>query len=334
MGLLPKGRCRAEPAKNLPVHVTTQHCGRLQNDCVPSSKYGFRSLRTSSNLFITNLAVADLLMSSVDFPLFVASSYSSRWIFGSTVCLMYGATTGVAGLVTINTLAAISLDRFTAVVTRLNPRHGLSKTKTIICIVLIWAYSGAWACAPLFGWSKYMLERIGTTCTFDYLTQTWKNRSFVLSILVGNFVLPLSIIIYSYTRILTAMASIRRGLQSHSAEISIGTRRQRYFFKAEVKTTIIVIVIILFFCLSWMPYVIVALIGLFGDQSVITPLTAVIPSIVAKTSTVSNPILYSISHPKVRKRIKRLFSSVFRQGSLRNSNNSPSPSQEVPQFFL
>jgi hypothetical protein len=44
--------------------------------------YRFRSLRTTSNLFIISLALADVLMSCIDFPLFAASSFLGYWPFG------------------------------------------------------------------------------------------------------------------------------------------------------------------------------------------------------------------------------------------------------------
>ena len=66
------------------------------------------------------------------------------------------------------------------------------------------------------------------------------------------------------------------------------TKRQ-----VEVKTAKTILGIVLLFCLSWMPYAIVSLIGVFGGQDYITPATSVIPGILAKCSTIYNPIIYA-----------------------------------------
>lgn len=41
-----------------------------------------RSLRTPANIFIINLAVADLLMCVTQTPIFFTTSMHKRWIFG------------------------------------------------------------------------------------------------------------------------------------------------------------------------------------------------------------------------------------------------------------
>ena len=69
------------------------------------------------------------------------------------------------------------------------------------------------------------------------------------------------------------------------------TKRQ-----VEVKTAKTILGIVLLFCLSWMPYAIVSLIGVFGGQDYITPATSVIPGILAKCSTIYNPIMLSEYH--------------------------------------
>lgn len=46
--------------------------------------FSFRSLRTSSNVFIINLSIANLLMSLIDFPLLIIASFYHDWPFGQT----------------------------------------------------------------------------------------------------------------------------------------------------------------------------------------------------------------------------------------------------------
>ncbi|XP_076456669.1 rhodopsin-like [Babylonia areolata] len=306
----------------------------LGNGLVLWSFFRFRSLRTSSNLFIVSLGLADILMSSVDFPLFAAASFLGYWPFGFHVCQVYGATTGIAGLVTINTLAAISYDRYTVVVRHVGqPVRYISKSLNLRMIVVIWLLSASWMVLPLAGWAHFTLEGIGTTCTFDYLTRTPLNVSFIIVLMVTNFAAPLLLILYSYARIFLSVSSVQRVLMDCSPQISIGTQRQRFRRQTEVKTAFSVLIIVSFFCLAWTPYVIVSLIGLFGDVSLVSPVVSALPCIFAKVATVSNPPLYSIGHPKFRKKIRYLVKSSFRRGSM-HQTNSPQTTQDIPQPCL
>ena len=43
-------------------------------------------------------------------------------------------------------------------------------------IVFVWLYSFIWSSPPLIGWNRYTFEGFGTSCSFDYLTDTLKSR--------------------------------------------------------------------------------------------------------------------------------------------------------------
>ncbi|KAL8579425.1 hypothetical protein ACOMHN_026790 [Nucella lapillus] len=249
------------------------------------------------------------------------------------LCQLYGSTTGIAGLVTINTLAAISYDRYTVVVRHVGPVRYISKSMTLKVILVIWLLSVLWIVLPLAGWSHYTLEGIGTTCTFDYLTRTPLNVSYVIVLMVTNFLFPLLVILYSYARIFMSVASVQRGLMDCSPEISIGTQRQRFRRQTEMKTASSMLIIVTFFCLSWTPYVIVSLIGLFGDVTLVSPVVSALPCIFAKVATVSNPPLYSLGHPKFRKKIRYLVKSSFRR-SFTPPNSHQTTQDNLQMIFL
>ena len=52
--------------------------------------------------------------------------------------------------------------------------------------------------------------------------------------------------------------------------------------------------------MAWTPYAMVCLIGCFGNRSVITPLVSQIPAFFAKTASCFNPMVFALSHPKIR----------------------------------
>ena len=221
---------------------------------------------------------------------------------------MYGTITGIAGLVTINSLAVIAMYRYISVA-RVRSIANASKTKTMKAIIFTWTYATMWSIAPVFGWGSYRLDGVRTTCTFDYLTRTPSNIGFIIGMCVFEFVLPILAILFAYFRIFTVMILRRRELDlsvkaKKSKKISLRVTKQQYRVKAEMRTALIIIGLVVLFIVAWLPYAVVAMIGLFGNQASLTPYVSSVAGLFAKTSTVYNPIVYALIHPKFKRKLK------------------------------
>lgn len=62
-----------------------------------------------------------------------------------------------------------------------------------------------------------------------------------------------------------------------------------------------VITTVICYLVCWIPYGVIALLATFGRPGVVTPVASVIPSILAKSSTVCNPIIYILMNKQVRR---------------------------------
>ena len=81
----------------------------------------------------------------------------------------------------------------------------------------------------------------------------------------------------------------------------------------ELETAKAIALMVGLYCVSWLPYTVVAMIGTYGDQSQITPLTSVIPGIFAKASTVYNPIVYVLWYVDcVREWLQVIYFGMFK----------------------
>lgn len=65
------------------------------------------------------------------------------------------------------------------------------------------------------------------------------------------------------------------------------------------RVLIMVVVMVICFLLCWLPYGIMALIATFGKPGLITASASIIPSILAKSSTVYNPVIYIFLNKQV-----------------------------------
>ena len=175
-------------------------------------------------------------------------------------------------------------------------------------IILSWINSLCWAIPPLLGWNRYLLEGFGTTCTFDYLSRTKADRIFVMLMFCCGFCVPLLLIIGSYAYIYSVVhrheRMFRNMSQNLNARIMHGGKEATQ--RTEMKTARTVILAVLFYCISWVPYATIALIGIYGNYQLLTPIVTAVPGILAKMSTIYNPLLYTFSHPRFRKKVMLL----------------------------
>lgn len=83
----------------------------------------------------------------------------------------------------------------------------------------------------------------------------------------------------------------------------------------EVIIAKIVIGLVILWLISWTPYAFVALVGISGNQNRLTPGMTMLPALFAKLSACVNPIVYTLSHPKIRKEILRRWYCFITAGS-------------------
>jgi hypothetical protein len=122
-------------------------------------------------------------------------------------CQVYGFMGGLCGTASIVTQAVIALDRYSVIVFPFSSVKRTSKKRTALKIFGLWQYSFVFASLPLFGIPNiYVPEGILATCSFDYLSQDIGNRVYILCFFIGAWVLPLSLITFSYLNIYRAVA--------------------------------------------------------------------------------------------------------------------------------
>jgi hypothetical protein len=87
-----------------------------------------------------------------------------------------------------------------------------------------------------------------------------------------------------------------------------------FLLSAEVKIIKTSIIIVVSFCLSWLPYSLVALISQFSEnpENFVTPLSLWLATIFAKGSAVHNPLIYIFLSKRFRKKCLRFYQNLKR----------------------
>ncbi|KPP74165.1 hypothetical protein Z043_106704 [Scleropages formosus] len=259
-----------------------------------------KRLRTLPNYFIVNLAVSDFLMAITQSPVFFINCLYKEWVFGELGCKLYAFCGALFGITSMISLLAISLERYLVITRPLQALQWSSKRRTALLVSLVWIYSLAWSLAPLLGWSSYIPEGLMTSCTWDYVTSTYANKSYTLMLCCFVFFLPLGIISYCYFFMFLAVRSTSRDLQQLGMKVRKSTLVQQQSIRNEWKLAKIAFVVIIVYVLSWSPYACVTLIAWAGHADILTPYSKTVPAIIAKASAIYNPFIYAIIHSKYR----------------------------------
>ncbi|XP_062408577.1 melanopsin-like [Sardina pilchardus] len=261
-----------------------------------------RSLRTPGNMFVVNLAVADLLMSMTQSPVFFAASMHRRWVFGERACELYAFCGALFGICSMMTLTAIAADRCLAITQPLVFLGQVSRKRVGMVLVFVWLYSLGWSLPPFFGWSAYVPEGLQTSCSWDYMTFTSSVRAYTILLFTFVFFIPLGVIGGCYLSIFRAIRVAGKEMKA----INCGQSHKVFErMKCEWKMAKVALLVILLFVVSWSPYSAVALTATAGYSHLLTPYMNSVPAVIAKASAIHNPIIYAITHPKYRLAIAR-----------------------------
>ena len=96
-----------------------------------------KSMQSVTNVFITNLAVSDVLMCLLCVPFTPISFFMANWIFGKFLCHLVPFSLGVCVYVSTLTSLAIAIDRYFVIVHPFKPRMKLGVCLLLIAIVWI-----------------------------------------------------------------------------------------------------------------------------------------------------------------------------------------------------
>ncbi|XP_053608832.1 parapinopsin-like [Plodia interpunctella] len=251
-----------------------------------------RQLWTPLNVILFNLVCSDFSVSVLGNPFTLVSALFHRWVFGHTMCVLYGFFMALLGITSITTLTVISFERYMLVTRPLSSRH-LSSKGAALSIGFIWTYSLALTTPPLIGWGNYDQEAANISCSVNWHEQSMNTLTYILFLFAMGLIVPLAVIIYSYVNII-------RTLKKNSQRLGRVSR-------AETKATAMVFVMIIAFMVAWTPYSVFALMEQFASEGIISPGAGVIPALVAKSSICYDPLIYVGMNTQFRQSIKPIF---------------------------
>ncbi|KAM3585595.1 uncharacterized protein V6R79_022081 [Siganus canaliculatus] len=252
----------------------------------------FKALRTPVNMLLLNISISDMLVCVCGTTLSFASSLRTRWLYGRRGCMWYGFVNSCFGIVSLISLAVLSYDRYSTLMV-CNKRVP-DYRKPLMAVGGSWLYSLLWTVPPLLGWSSYGPEGAGTSCSVTWTENSLGSHSYIICLFIFCLGIPVLVMVYCYSRLLYAVKQV-----GHIRRTA--ARRREFHILFMVLTTVA------FYLLCWAPYGVVAMMATFGRPGTISPIASVVPSILAKSSTVINPVIYIL----MNKQFYRCFLVLF-----------------------
>ncbi|CAH1786704.1 unnamed protein product [Owenia fusiformis] len=273
-----------------------------------------RPMKTVTNLYLVNMAFADMLFLCLCLP-FTALLYTlPSWPFGEVVCKMVNYMMMVTMSTSIFTLMAVGIDRYYAIMKPIRSRSFRNIENTTCLLVLIWVLSLV-AMSPIPKLSRLvMFLQNGETRAF--CAEHWEHishrRAFSMSIFVIMFLLPMLIIAICYFKMAkNLLTSVGPGV---SIECNISAFR---VLRSRRKIARMVFVVVILFVTCWMPLHVVHLWFDFGKVDHITSefdIFKIVAHCMSYLGSVVNPFVYCFMSHNFRK----CFKQAFKCGKLPN----------------
>ena len=274
-----------------------------------------------TNILLLNLAITDIAVLLVCVP-FRAHKYAAvQWTFGDAMCKFVQYLAYVTTYVTIWSLVAVSVFRFLTVVYSKKTVKIRTKKNIIILILMIWVISMAVNIPSLLA---YVTKTVGSY-TYCGMHAGATEGVFVMFFVLA-YALPLVLITIMYLLIM---------LHLHKARNSI-TSSQIRTQNRTIKVCKVIITVVLAFSLSWLPFHVNILVGLYGrlPPGAYYEAFRILWDCMAYGNSCINPIIYNYVSSDFRKAFKEvIYCLKIRNKKLAGGSSTQDRTSEMTQML-
>ncbi|KAM4593583.1 gastrin-releasing peptide receptor-like [Odontesthes bonariensis] len=259
-----------------------------------------KSVRNVPNLFMSSLALGDVLLLLTCAPVDASRYLSEEWLFGRVGCKIIPFIQLTSVGVSVFTLTALSVDRYRAIVKPLDLQTSTSTTSIVLRAAFIWVLSLTLAIpeavySDLHTFNITSTNESFVTCApYPHGGKLHPQIHSMASFLIF-YIIPLLVISMYYTFI---ARSLMRSASNLPVEGNMHARRQVESRKRLAKT---VLVFVGLFAVCWLPSHIIYLYRSYHYSQVDTSMAHFVCSVVARilafTNSCINPFaLYLLSN--------------------------------------
>lgn len=185
--------------------------GSIGNIVIIASVVKYKRMRTVVNIFLVNLAAADLLF--VALSVFDALSFlmDGKWVLGDAFCRIQGTLIEISYTVSVCTLTVVAAERYVSIC---HP-HKLKRTfrQAFATCAFVWLFSLVFCSGLFYGYTAGPDENGFVTCRNNHWTKDSRISFYIVhSLLV--YLVPLAVM--SFSHLFISKALIRQKKRSFS----------------------------------------------------------------------------------------------------------------------
>lgn len=268
-----------------------------------------RTMQTVTNFFITNLALADILLCLFCITLTPTYTFLGRWIFGTFLCHLVAFLQCWCVYLSTLTLTSIAIDRFFVIIFPFRPRMKICTC--LLILLLIWI--GAFLLTFPYG---YYMQIVANTNQVTLCAEAWPTEDirklFGTVTAVLQFFLPFFIILVCYLCIFCKLQNNKKKLAK--SKNSKKKNCCEKVLRKKTTTNQMLVLMVGIFGVCWLP---LNLINIFEDfhmnlnEYTYFNLLFFTSHLVAMSSVIYNPFLYAWLNENFRKEFKHILPCLF-----------------------
>eukprot|EP00794_Sanderia_malayensis_P003061 gene3061-3524_t len=220
-------------------------------------------LRTRTNIFYVNLAVANIGVAVMCIPLTLVTFLGSIGSVGNSTMLRQCRINGIANSFWISacsfSLTATTVHKYLSVVKPL--KRVLTKRKTFAMLFSVWMVSGLVSLMPTLQSDEIVYRSASGQCAFK--TSNNRYEIYYLAFMASAvFICPTIINIVSYLLIFRALRRHNRRIRRSTIIDATGIRAQR-------RTIITLYAVFVVFLVTWLPFDVYSLFFMLGKEALL-----------------------------------------------------------------
>ncbi|CAL7934547.1 unnamed protein product [Xylocopa violacea] len=322
-------------------HTIILVVGLIGNALVCVAVYRNHSMRTVTNYFIVNLAVADFLVLLLCLPLTVLWDITETWFFGLTLCKAVPYLQTVSVTVSILTLTAISIDRWYAICFPLRFKSTTGWAKTVI--IGIWAFALLFDIPDLVVLHTVPPTHIQVkTIVFTQCDVSWSPKrqvAFIIVKLIFLYTGPLIFMGGAYWQIVRVLWSSHipgHNLSSRTSQMSqippTGGGNPEIQLRSRRKAAKMLVTVVITFAICYFPVHLLSLLRYtitIPSNKWINAISLIAHGLCYFNSAV-NPLIYNFMSGKFRQE----FGRTFRECTPSNPSKGRRPTQQLSYAYM
>ena len=295
------------------------------NILVCISVYKNYRLRTTTNLYITALAVSDLISAVFVMPLVVGVLITSDWVFGRMICDLHASFGGFVIYISPVTMGLTAFNRYMRICkSEQQYKKIFSPWKSRTWLFCIWIFIACYSAVPkLVGLQDFVFVPGYAMCAPVHLSEA--GRMIHYAIVLCLFLLtPLATTIFSYIK-------VAKMIQQHNADASSTIERSgrnARLTTREIKLSKSLFAVVFAFMICWIPFWLIVVLRRFRLIASMPRNVELLCMFFLYFSNTINPFIYAGMNPLFKREFRKMLCCEGRRNAVGVSSGGDSKTEE------